>query len=115
MHLQDADASDPVGAVLGEVDLVLSDYLMPGINGNLFLRWIRTDEGSPNRFVPFVLVSGAASRDVVEDSRDAVACAADAELTEIEGADHLFGGDATAAMVAAVVPWLLRRFATQAR
>ena len=38
--------TDPIGASLGEVDLILSDYMMPGINGNLFLRWIRTGEGA---------------------------------------------------------------------
>ncbi len=62
--------TDPVGAVLGEVDLILSDYMMPGVNGNLFLRWVRTGEGAPDRFVPFIMVSGVASRDVVGEARD---------------------------------------------
>jgi len=63
--------TDPMAAGLGEVDLILSDYMMPGIDGNLFLRWIRTGEGAPDRFVPFVMVSGVASRDVVQEARDA--------------------------------------------
>ena len=63
--------TDPIEAGLGEVDLILSDYMMPGIDGNLFLRWIRTGEGAPDRFVPFVMVSGLASRDVVREARDA--------------------------------------------
>ena len=63
--------TDPIGANLGEVDLILSDYLMPGVDGNLFLRWIRTGDDVPDRFVPFVMVSGAADRHVVEAARDA--------------------------------------------
>ncbi len=63
--------TDPVEASLGQVDLILSDYTMPGIDGNLFLRWIRTGEGAPDRFVPFVMVTGAASKDVVREARDA--------------------------------------------
>lgn len=63
--------TDPIEAGLGEVDLILSDYLMPGVDGNLFLRWIRTGNGVPDRFVPFIMVSGAADRFVVEEARDA--------------------------------------------
>lgn len=63
--------TDPVQAGLGELDLILSDYMMPGIDGNLFLRWIRTGEGAPDRFVPFIMVTGLASRDVVSEARDA--------------------------------------------
>lgn len=62
--------SDPIGAGLGQVDLILSDYMMPGIDGILFLRWVRTGEGAPDRFVPFIMVSGMASREVVQEARD---------------------------------------------
>lgn len=62
---------DPIGANLGTVDIILCDYLMPGVDGNLFLRWIRTGHGVQDRFVPVVMISGAADRDVVEHARDA--------------------------------------------
>ncbi len=62
---------DPVSAELGTVDLILSDFLMSGVDGNLFLRWIRTGDQVPDRFVPFIMVSGAADREVVEQARDA--------------------------------------------
>lgn len=62
--------TSPVEAGLGEVDLILSDFMMPGVNGNLFLRWIRTGEGAPDRFVPFIMVSGVASMNVVGEARD---------------------------------------------
>lgn len=63
--------TDPVEAGMGEIDLILSDFMMPGVNGNLFLRWIRTGEGAPDRFVPFLMVSGVASKNVVGEARDA--------------------------------------------
>ena len=63
--------TDPIAASLGTVDLILSDFVMPGVDGNLFLRWIRTGNGVPDRFVPFIMVSGAADKYVVEQARDA--------------------------------------------
>jgi CheY-like chemotaxis protein len=52
------------------VDLVLSDLVMTPINGQLLLRWVRASKDSPNRFLPFMLISGAADRDYVESARD---------------------------------------------
>ncbi len=51
-------------------DIIISDLVMAPINGLLLLRWARTAKDSPNRFVPFVMVSGAADRAYVESSRD---------------------------------------------
>jgi len=62
--------TDPIAASMGTVDLILSDFVMPSVDGNLFLRWIRTGNGVPDRFVPFLMVSGAADKFVVEQSRD---------------------------------------------
>ena len=62
--------TDPIAAGIGTIDLILSDYLMPGVDGNLFLHWIRTNRDVPDRFVPFIMVSGAADQFVVEQARD---------------------------------------------
>ena len=62
--------TDPIAASLATVDLIISDFVMPGVDGNLFLRWIRTGNNVPDRFVPFLMVSGAADKYVVEQSRD---------------------------------------------
>lgn len=61
---------DPLEADLGTIDIIFSDFVMPAVDGNLFLRWVRTDDGVPDRFAPFVMVSGAADREVVELARD---------------------------------------------
>ncbi len=62
---------DPIKAGLGTVDIILSDFVMMEVDGALFLRWIRTSKQAPDRFVPFVMVSGAADQEVVEAARDA--------------------------------------------
>ena len=51
-------------------DIVLSDYLMSPINGTMLLRWVRQHEESPDRFMPFVMISGVAGGDVVREARD---------------------------------------------
>ena len=51
-------------------DLIVSDLMMAPINGLLFLRWIRTAKESPNRFIPFIMLSGAADEQYVRGARD---------------------------------------------
>ncbi|SDG86286.1 response regulator [Roseospirillum parvum] len=58
------------GAGVLNVDLIMSDLVMSPINGVLLLKWIRQQKDSPNRFVPFIMVSGAADREYVEAARD---------------------------------------------
>jgi CheY-like chemotaxis protein len=55
--------------VLG-FDFILSDYLMSPINGSMLLRWVRQHDDSPDRFIPFVMISGVADGDVVREARD---------------------------------------------
>jgi CheY-like chemotaxis protein len=51
-------------------DIVLSDLVMSPINGLLLLRWLRSAKESPNRFISFIMISGAADRDYVNAARD---------------------------------------------
>jgi CheY-like chemotaxis protein len=62
-------AKHKTAAALG-FDAVLSDYLMSPINGAMLLRWVRQHEESPDRFMPFVMVSGVADQEVVREARD---------------------------------------------
>lgn len=57
-------------AGLSNVDMILSDLLMSPINGLLLLRWVRMQKDSINRFLPFLMISGAADKDYVEAARD---------------------------------------------
>lgn len=62
---------DPIAAGFGTIDIVLSDFVMEEVDGALFLRWIRTSKSAPDRFVPFLMCSGAADQRAVESARDA--------------------------------------------
>jgi len=63
-------AADPVKAGVMGFDLILSDWHMSPIDGLMLLRWVRRHKESPNRFVPFVMVTGYADRDKVAEARD---------------------------------------------
>lgn len=52
------------------VDLILSDLVMTPIDGPLLLRWLRSSKHSPDRFMPFIMISGAADKEYVTASRD---------------------------------------------
>jgi len=54
----------------GGFDFIVSDLAMSPINGLLLLRWVRTSKESPNRFMPFIMLSGAADAEYVNASRD---------------------------------------------
>jgi CheY-like chemotaxis protein len=51
-------------------DIIFSDLVMSPVNGLLFLRWVRTSKESPNRMMPFIMLSGAADEDYVQSARD---------------------------------------------
>ena len=52
------------------IDIVVADYLMPVVDGMFLLRWVRRADKSPDKFLPFVMISAAADRDVLFEARD---------------------------------------------
>lgn len=50
-------------------DIIISDMIMSPIDGQLLLRWVRNGKDSPNRFAPFIMMSGAADDEHVQQSR----------------------------------------------
>ncbi|MBP2230217.1 CheY-like chemotaxis protein [Azospirillum agricola] len=58
----------PAGAA--PVDLVISDLVMPEVDGLMLLRWLRYSPRSPDKFLPVLMLSGAADRQYVEQARD---------------------------------------------
>ncbi|MEQ8736138.1 MAG: response regulator [Rhodospirillaceae bacterium] len=54
----------------GPFDLIVSDLIMPQLSGLQLLQWIRTNKDSPNRFMPFIMISGAADQQNVHAARD---------------------------------------------
>ena len=54
-----------------QCDLILSDMAMAPMDGIAFTRHIRTDESSPNHFVPIIMVTGHTEIERVKAARDA--------------------------------------------
>ncbi len=63
-------AKDPQKANVLKLDIVFSDRYMDPMDGSSLLRWVRRNEASPDRFVPFVMISGAADGEMVREARD---------------------------------------------
>ncbi len=57
-------------AAVEPVDIVITDLIMSPVSGVNLLQWLRDDKQSPNRFMPVIMLSGAADRANVEESRD---------------------------------------------
>ncbi len=52
------------------VDVVITDIVMPEVDGMMLLRWIRSSPKSPDKFLPVLMLSGAADRHYVAQARD---------------------------------------------
>ncbi|WP_025898471.1 response regulator [Sneathiella glossodoripedis] len=61
---------NPVKAGVMQLDFIVSNWQMAPIDGLMFLRWVRTHKESPNRFIPFLMVTGFGDKAKVEESRD---------------------------------------------
>jgi len=61
---------DPTKAGLMSVDLILSNWQMSPVDGMMLLRWVRRHKESPNRFIPFIMVTGYADQDKVHEARE---------------------------------------------
>ena len=62
---------NPIKAGVMSVDVVMSNWMMSPVDGLTLLKWLREDEASPDRFMPFVMVSGAADLDKITTARAA--------------------------------------------
>jgi len=52
------------------IDIVITDVYMPSISGIRLVQWIRQSQHSPNRFMPVIMMSGAADDESVGHARD---------------------------------------------
>ncbi|MEQ8667486.1 MAG: response regulator [Rhodospirillales bacterium] len=59
-----------LGGAPVHIDVVISDVVMPSVDGIKLVQWIRQSKDSPNRFMPFIMMSGAADDASVGRARD---------------------------------------------
>lgn len=61
---------DPVRAGAMSIDLILSDWKMSPVDGTMLLRWVRRHKDSPDRFIPFMMITAYSDRARVEEARN---------------------------------------------
>lgn len=52
--------TNPGRAGMMSVDIVLSNWMMEPVDGLRLLRWVRMSKDSPDRFLPFIMLTGYA-------------------------------------------------------
>ncbi|PCJ42417.1 MAG: two-component system response regulator [Alphaproteobacteria bacterium] len=60
---------DPMKAGMMGIDMIISDWEMSPVDGMMLLRWIRRHKDSPNRFVPFLMLTGYSEPKRVQEAR----------------------------------------------
>ncbi len=63
-------ARDPTSAGASRVDAILSDWVMHPVDGAMLLRWVRRHKESPNRFMPFIMLTAYSDPPRVQLARD---------------------------------------------
>lgn len=62
--------SDPMKAGILSIDLIISDWEMSPVDGMMLLRWVRRHAESPNRFIPFIMLTSHSDLKRVQEARD---------------------------------------------
>ncbi len=60
---------DPMKAGMMGIDIIISDWEMSPVNGMMLLRWIRRHKDSPDRFIPFMMLTGYSEPKRVQEAR----------------------------------------------
>jgi len=70
IHFLQRVKEEPMKVGVQQIDIVISNWDMSPIDGMMLLRWIRRHKDSPDRFVPFVMLTGYTEPERVMQARD---------------------------------------------
>ncbi len=62
--------SDPMRAGIQSIDMVISNWDMSPTDGSMLLRWLRRHKDSPDRFMPFLMLTAYTEQQRVEEARN---------------------------------------------
>ena len=62
--------TNPQKAGVQRLDLVICDWMMAPVDGAMLLKWIRRHKDSPNKFMPFIMISALSEIDKVMEARN---------------------------------------------
>ncbi len=60
---------DPIKAGCQRVDIVMSNWDMSPVDGMMLLRWLRRHKDSPDRFAPFIMITGYTEPERITQAR----------------------------------------------
>jgi two-component system, chemotaxis family, chemotaxis protein CheY len=84
--------SDPLKAGILSIDLIISDWEMAPVDGMMLLRWVRRHSESPNRFIPFVMITSHSDLRHVQEARDMGAHEVMGKPFSVKSLAHKIGG-----------------------
>ncbi len=61
---------EPMKVGVQQIDLIISNWDMSPIDGMMLLRWIRRHKDSPDRFVPFIMITSYTEPDRIVRARE---------------------------------------------
>jgi CheY-like chemotaxis protein len=61
---------DPMKAGCQGVDIIISNWQMSPVDGMMLLRWLRRHADSPDRFIPFIMISAFSGKERVARARE---------------------------------------------
>lgn len=73
IHIHEAESGERAWEILRELnpDLMVVDWVMDGMSGVDLVHLVRTDQQSPNPFMPVIMLTGHTSVERVQQARDA--------------------------------------------
>lgn len=70
IHFLQRVKNEPMKVGVQQIDIIISNWEMSPIDGMMLLRWIRRHKDSPDRFVPFLMITGYTEPERVMQARD---------------------------------------------
>ncbi len=70
IHFMQRVKNEPMRVGVQQIDIIMSNWEMSPVDGMMLLRWVRRHKDSPDRFVPFVMVTSYTEPDRVLQARE---------------------------------------------
>lgn len=70
IHFLQRVKNEPMKIGVQNIDIVISNWDMHPIDGMMFLRWVRRHKDSPDRFVPFMLITSYTEPERILQARE---------------------------------------------
>ena len=70
IHFLQRVKNEPMKIGVQQIDIVISNWDMHPIDGMMFLRWVRRHKDSPDRFVPFVMITSYTEPERIVQARE---------------------------------------------